>query len=111
MTTLDELERTVQVLRAMAYEHRLHLLLLLRGGEQTPGALAEAVRLESTLVAHHLRYLREAHLISRRRHGRHVYYALTGDAAHRLIEEVLHFTHPTAGPTPHVGPENGRRNE
>ena len=97
MTVPDELERAVQVLRAMAYEHRLHPLLLLRGGEQTPGALAEAVRLEPTLVAHHLRYLREARLITRRRDDRYVYYALAGDAARRLVEEVLHFGHPPAG--------------
>ena len=85
------LEYAVQVLRAMAYEHRLHLLVLLQQGEQTPAELAAAVQVESTLVAHHLRYLREARLIRRQRRGRHVYYALDGEATHRLVSEVIHF--------------------
>jgi DNA-binding transcriptional ArsR family regulator len=65
--------------------------VVLQDGEQTPGALAAAIRLESTLVAHHLRYLREARLIRRQRRGRHVYYALDGEAIHRLVREVIHF--------------------
>jgi len=36
------------------------LLMLLQDGELTPGALAAATRQESTLVAHHLRCLRQA---------------------------------------------------
>lgn len=89
------IEYAVQVLRGMAYEHRLHLLVLLQDGEQTPGELAAAVPLESTLVAHHLRYLREARLIRRQRRGRNVYYALDGEAIRRLVQEVIRFAqHP-----------------
>jgi DNA-binding transcriptional ArsR family regulator len=85
------IEHAVQVLRGMAYEHRLHLLVVLQDGEQTPGALAAAVQLESTLVAHHLRYMREARLVRRQRRGRNVYYTLDGEATRRLVREVIHF--------------------
>jgi len=85
------LEQAAQALRAMAYEHRLHLLLLLRDGEHTPGALAVAVDLESTLVAHHLRCLRDARLIRRRRQGRNVFYSLAGAATDQLVQDVMRF--------------------
>lgn len=85
------IEHAVQVLRGMAYEHRLHLLVVLQDGEQTPGALAAATQLESTLVAHHLRYMREARLVRRQRRGRNVYYTLDGEATRRLVREVIHF--------------------
>ena len=85
------LERAAATLRAMAYDHRLHLLLLLRDGEQTPGALAAAADLEPTLVAHHLRYLRDARLIRRRRQGRNVFYSLASAATSQLVQDVIRF--------------------
>ena len=86
------LEHAAEALRAMAYGHRLHLLLhLLRVGEQTPGALAAALELEPTLVAHHLRCLRDARLIRRQRRGRNVFYSLEGPATSQLIQEVIRF--------------------
>ena len=86
------LERAVLALRGMAYEHRLHILVLLRAaGEATPSALAEAVPAHATAVAHHLRHLVDAGLVRRRRHGRQVYYSLPGEATGRLIDEVLHY--------------------
>lgn len=85
------LARAVATLRGMAYEHRLHILLLLRAGEATPSALAETVPAHVTAVSHHLRYLVDAGLIRRRRRGRQVYYEMADVAAGRLIDEVLRY--------------------
>jgi DNA-binding transcriptional ArsR family regulator len=85
------LERAVTVLRGMAYEHRLHILVLLQAGESTPAVLAEAMRTDVTGVAHHLRFLRDARLVRRERRGRHVYYSLSGDPTKRLVQEVLQY--------------------
>jgi DNA-binding transcriptional ArsR family regulator len=85
------LERAVIVLRGMAYEHRLHILVLLRAGEQTPGELAEAIAADPTAVAHHLRFLKDAQLVQRQRRGRHVFYSLRGEATRRLVGEVLKY--------------------
>jgi DNA-binding transcriptional ArsR family regulator len=87
----DALAKAVEVLRGMAYEHRLHILVLLRAGAATPSALAEAIPAHSTAVAHHLRHLVNAGLVRRRRTGRRVVYSLPGEAAGRLIDEVLHY--------------------
>jgi DNA-binding transcriptional ArsR family regulator len=81
------------VLQAMAYEHRLRILVLLLDGEATPDELSRRMRLDTTIVGHHLRNLRDSSLIHRQRRGRHVYYRLSGEPAHRLIREVLRYTH------------------
>lgn len=83
------LEKAVVLLRGMAYEHRLHILLVLRDGEQTPAALADAIPAEPTAIAHHLRFLRDSRLIRRRRSGRQSYYTLYSDAIGRLVTEVM----------------------
>lgn len=85
------LEQVVVVLRAMAYEHRLHILLLLRGGEKSPAELAEAIAADATSIAHHLRFLKDARLIRRQRRGRNVFYTLHGEATRRLIADVLRY--------------------
>ena len=85
------LDRAVIVLRGMAYEHRLHILVLLRGGERTPAELAEAISADATAIAHHLRFLRDARLVRHQRRGRNVFYTLRGQAVTRLITEVLHY--------------------
>ena len=89
------IERAVIVLRGMAYGHRLHMLMVLRGGERSPAELAEAISADATSVAHHLRFLKDARLVRRRRRGRHVYYALHDEATGHLIAAVLRYAgHP-----------------
>jgi DNA-binding transcriptional ArsR family regulator len=89
------LERAVEILRGMAYEHRLHILVLLRAGESTPGALAAALPVHPTAVAHHLRSLMDARLVRRRRRGRVVLYSLRHPSTGALIDEILRYA---AGP-------------
>ena len=88
----DLLGRAVVVLRGMAYEHRLRVLVLLRDGERTPAEIAAAVPADPTVVAHHLRFLLDARLVRRHRHGRRVHYALRDAATGRLVEEVLRYS-------------------
>lgn len=87
--TAEPVDRAVVVLRGMAYEHRLRMLLVLRDGERTPADLAVAVPADPTAIAHHLRSLKDAGLVDRKRRGRNVYYSLRGEAIRRLIDEVL----------------------
>lgn len=84
-------ERAVIVLRAMAYEHRLHILMLLRSGERSPAELAAFIEADTTAIAHHLRFLKDAQLIQRQRRGRNVFYSLRGETTRRLIAEVLQY--------------------
>jgi DNA-binding transcriptional ArsR family regulator len=85
------LAKAVGALQGMAYEHRLHILILLRAGEATPTELAESVPAHSTAVSHHLRHLIHAGLVRRRREGRQVFYSLPDEATGRLVDDVLRY--------------------
>jgi len=92
MTTERDLEGIVAALRGMAYEPRLRILVMLSTvSESTPVDLTEALPLDGTIIAHHLRHLLEARLIRRRRRGRRVFYSLTDEATRRLVGDVLRY--------------------
>lgn len=88
---VGDLERAVVALRGMAYEHRLHILVLLLAGERTPAELNDHIPAEATAIAHHLRFLRDAKLIKRHRRGRQSLYTLYSDETRSLIAEVLRY--------------------
>jgi DNA-binding transcriptional ArsR family regulator len=90
--TQRDLERVVAALRGMAYEPRFRILVMLtRVSESSPADLTEALPLDGTIVAHHLRHLLEAKLIRRQRRGRRVFYALTDESTRRLVGEVIRY--------------------
>jgi DNA-binding transcriptional ArsR family regulator len=87
-----DLERVVTALRGMAYEHRFRILVLLMADhEVSPADMAQALPLEATVVAHHLRHLLDAKLIRRQRRGRRVFYALSDESTRRLVGEVIRY--------------------
>jgi ArsR family transcriptional regulator, arsenate/arsenite/antimonite-responsive transcriptional repressor len=63
-------------LSALGDLNRLRIFMLLKQGERCVCDIETGVRLSQNLVSHHLRVLREAGLISSRRDGRWVYYAI-----------------------------------
>lgn len=85
----ETLRRAVEVLRGMAYEHRLHILVLLGDAPATPAGLAATLSVHSTVVSHHLRDLVHAGLVRRRRDGRNVYYSLADEQTRSFVGEVL----------------------
>lgn len=85
----EDLNRAVEVVRAMAYGHRLHILVLLGRADETPASLADALSVHSTVISRHLRDLVSVGLIRRRRNGRRVYYSLSGAPTRSLLAEVL----------------------
>lgn len=66
--------------RALGDETRLRLLEYLAGGERTVAELMGLAGLGQSLVSHHLRTLREAGLVTARRDGRWVHYAIAESA-------------------------------
>ncbi len=63
-------------LKALADENRLKIALLLADQEHSVRDLQDATGLSQTLVSHHLRLLREHHLVSVRVAGRSNHYSL-----------------------------------
>lgn len=76
------------LLRAMAHPTRVKLLSLLVGGERCVCELLDELQLEQSNVSQHLALLRQAGLVSSRRDGSKVIYALRNPHVGTLLKEV-----------------------
>lgn len=96
---IDPLEthrhEAVQLLKALANEHRLAILCLLREGEQSVTLLGQQLPLSQSALSQHLAWLRKEHIVVARRRAQTVFYALANDNAERLIQTLHHLYCPT----------------
>src|SRR3954470_7381225 len=76
-----------EVFKALADPTRREILQLLRRGEMTAGELTERVssRVSKPSMSHHFAVLKEADLVTSRREGQQIYYALNTT----VVEDVL----------------------
>ena len=72
------------VFKALADPTRREILQRLRGGEQTAGELAAAFPQAKTTLSHHFAVLKQAGLVTDRRNGTQIYYALNTTALEDL---------------------------
>ena len=79
MGTRDEdLDHLAALLRLLSDKTRLNILMLLSEGERHVTSLCDLLKLPQPTVSHHLGLLRMSNLISGRRAGKQVFYALDG---------------------------------
>jgi ArsR family transcriptional regulator len=83
-----EIEATLRLFRALGDETRLRLLEQLRGGEQCVCDLTDELEASQPRLSFHLKTLKDAGLVTDRREGRWVYYAINPEALVTL-ERVL----------------------
>lgn len=88
-------EPVAQVFKQLSDACRCRIFLLLCHSEECVINIA-AVKMSSLAVAHHLRLLRLAGLVTIRREGKEVFYRVADTelarSMHRMIEEVLHLS-------------------
>ena len=82
-----------QQFRALSEETRLQILELLRSGEHCVCELTEALDLGQSLLSFHLKTLKEAGLVTDRREGRWMYYALAAEALEELGTSLTQLGH------------------
>lgn len=80
MATSETTERATALFHALADPTRLDILAELRAGEQCVCVLAERFETGQSRLSFHMKTLREAGLVTDRRQGRWIYYALNQDA-------------------------------
>jgi DNA-binding transcriptional ArsR family regulator len=73
------------MLKALANRHRLMILCQLNGGETPVGELAALLGLRDSTVSQHLALLRKDGLVSTRREGQTIWYALASEPVRRLV--------------------------
>lgn len=84
-----KLERAAGLFRALGDAARLRMLHLLLRGEVCVGELVAALGEKFSTVSQRLRLLRTEGLVSRRRDGSHVYYALADGHVRDLVSNAL----------------------
>ena len=87
-TTTRNPEQALRLFRALGDETRLRLIDRLRGGEQCVCDLTDELETGQSRLSFHLKALKDAGLVTDRREGRWVYYALNSEAFDAL-ESVL----------------------
>jgi ArsR family transcriptional regulator len=95
--TEHDLDRLLARLKAMADEKRLRILSLLAGGERCVCELQDELDAGQSLLSHHLKALKDAGLVTDRRSGRWVHYALNRDALLE-IEDFVRSTRAAEDP-------------
>lgn len=85
----EAVERAVRLFRALGDEARLRTLDLLVVGEACVSELAQSTGERVSTVSHRLRLLRAEGLVTRRRDGRHIFYALADRHVLELVENAL----------------------
>ena len=91
--------------KALADPTRREILRLLRRGEKTAGELAEPFGISKPSMSHHFAVLKQADLITARREGQQIYYALNTTVVEDLLAAVWDLF-PGRSRTP---PNNGRQ--
>jgi len=89
----------VRILKALADENRLRLLLLLQAGELFVCQLMAVTGLSQSLVSRSMALLEREGLVESRRQGKHVFYRLSATLPPigRAIMETLDATRPGMG--------------
>lgn len=85
-----EAEAACELLKALASPHRLMIACRLAEGAETVGALAAHLSARESVVSQHLAVLRRQRLVSSRREGQQVRYALKSQAARDIITVLAH---------------------
>jgi ArsR family transcriptional regulator, lead/cadmium/zinc/bismuth-responsive transcriptional repressor len=91
-TTLDEhtAAHVAELFRAFSDTSRVRILAAITGKEMNVSALAETVGISESAVSHHLRGLRQMHLVQARRDGKEVYYRIEDEHIIALFQQGIH---------------------
>ncbi|MBI3676055.1 MAG: winged helix-turn-helix transcriptional regulator [Proteobacteria bacterium] len=77
-----------EMLKALANRHRLMILCQLLDAERPVGELAQFLELRDSTVSQHLALLRKDGLVSTRREGQTIWYALASEPVSKLVETL-----------------------
>ena len=74
---------------------RLSIVLVCMDREVSAGNIATKLKVSPSLVSHHLRLLRSAHIVRSERRGKQIFYTMTDDCVRDVLMTMINhlFTH------------------
>ena len=84
--TRASLARAASLLKIMSHPARLQILHFIEYDEETVTAIQRHVGLTQAMTSQHLKILREAEFIQRRRQGTSIFYRVTADPGKKVLE-------------------------
>jgi len=93
---LDDLQaqHVAELFSVLGDASRVKIIAALLNGPMNVQALAEAVGISPSAISHHMRSLRQMHLVRSRKQGRQVFYSLDDQHVEELfqrgIDHVMH---------------------
>jgi ArsR family transcriptional regulator len=88
----DRLRRfKAQIFQALAHPTRIAVVEALRDGELTAGALGERVQVEQANLSQHLSVLRSRQLLTNRKVGNQVFYAVRDPLLLKLLDLLREY--------------------
>ena len=78
-----------ETFQALGDSSRIQIVWALSFGELCVGEIAEILQMSQPAVSHHLRTLRNLHLVKVRKDGRTVYYSLDDEHIEKLLKEGM----------------------
>ncbi len=86
--TSEQLESASQILKAMAHPIRVSIMSLLESEKLNVTQIYETLKLEQSVVSHHLGILRDKGVLIAERDGKNVFYSLRSELLSSVIECV-----------------------
>jgi ArsR family transcriptional regulator, arsenate/arsenite/antimonite-responsive transcriptional repressor len=80
-----------EVFKALSDPTRREILRLLAGGEKSAGELAEKFDMTKPSMSHHFSVLKEADLITSRREGQQIFYAVNTTVVQDVLRWLFEF--------------------
>jgi ArsR family transcriptional regulator len=78
-----------ELFRAFSDTSRVRIMSALLGGEKNVNTLAGLVGITESAVSHHMRGLRQMHLVTARRDGKEVYYRIEDEHIVALFQQGI----------------------
>lgn len=100
----------VDVAKALADESRLRIIVALDGRELCVCQLTELLGLATSTVSRHISVLRQAGLLSSRKHGKWVFYALNRDEGGADVRSAIGWVLANRAALPQAGDYRRRLN-
>ena len=83
-----ETENQLRVLKCISDETRLKILDALKNDERCVREIIDEIKMEQSLVSHHLRGMRKCGLVLRRREGKKIMYRLADKSVINLLNDI-----------------------